>query len=103
MPRDLSASYSRCAARPSQNASHIIHTAATADHETAGGGGGQTARVAFRSIGSEPNGSSQVRNIFSSPHRGPVPKSCTGATQIRHRYLGRKASFLAPAIEFLII
>ena len=84
MPRDLSASYSRCAARPSQNASHIIHTAATADHEAAGGGGDQPARFAFRWIGSKPSVSPQFRSIFHTPDRGTGPMSCPGAMQIRH-------------------
>src|SRR5262249_48249588 len=67
MPRDLSASYSRCAARPSQNASHIIRTAATADHEEAGGGGDQPASFRSRWIGSKPSLSSKFRNIFHTP------------------------------------
>jgi hypothetical protein len=82
MPRDLSASYSRCAARPSQNASHIIHTAATACHEEEGGD--QPARFAFRWIGSKPSVSSQFRSIFHTPDRGTGPMSCPGAMQIRH-------------------
>ena len=84
MPRDLIASYSRCAARPSQNASHIIHTAVTADHEAAGGGGDQPARFAFRWIGSKPSVSPQFRSIFHTPDRGTGPMSCPGAMQIRH-------------------
>jgi hypothetical protein len=103
MPRDRSASYSRWAARPSQNASHIIHTAATTDHEAAGGGGDQPARFAFRWIGSRPSASPQFRSIFHTPHRGTGPMSCPGAMQIRHPIPWRKASFLAPAIEFLMI
>src|SRR2546428_13796320 len=67
MPRDLSASYSRCAARPSQNASHIIRTAVTAGHEEAGGGGDQPARFRSRWVGSKPNVASQFRNIFHAP------------------------------------
>ena len=67
MPRDLSASYSRCAARPSQNASHIIRTAATAGHEAAGGGGDQPASFRSRWIGSKPSVASQFRSIFHTP------------------------------------
>jgi hypothetical protein len=67
MPRDLSASYSRCAARPSQNASHIIRTAVTAGHEEAGGGGDQPARFRSRWVGSKPSVASQFRNIFHAP------------------------------------
>src|SRR5262249_61904351 len=67
MPRDLSASYSRCAARPSQNASHIIRTAATACQKEADGGEDQPARFAVRWIGSKPSGSSKFRNIFHTP------------------------------------
>src|SRR5262249_59959909 len=85
MPRDLSASYSRCAARPSQNASHIIHTAATARRaEAAGGGGDQPARVAFRWIGSKTRGSSQFPNIFYTSPKGTGPLSLPPALQIKH-------------------
>src|SRR5262249_34017327 len=82
--RDLSASYSRCAARPSQNASHIIRTAATAGNEAAGGGGDQLTRVAFRWVGPKPSVSSQFRNIFHTPDKRTGPMSCPGAIQIRH-------------------
>jgi len=69
MPRDLSASYSRCAARPSQKAAPIFRTA-----ETAGGGEDQTVRFRSRWIGSNPSVSSQFRNIFHAPaYQGQDP------------------------------
>ncbi len=104
MPRDRSASYSRCAARPSQNAAPIIRTAATAGHaETAGGGGDQPVGFRCRWIVSKPSVSSKFRNIFHAPDRWTGPMSRPGAMQIRHPTPGHKASFLAPAIEFLMI
>src|SRR5262249_61958521 len=85
MPRDLSASYSRCAARPSQNASHIIHTAATARRaEAAGGGGDQPAGIAFRWIGSKTKVSAQIQSSFFYPPKGEGPQSCSRAHAIKN-------------------
>jgi hypothetical protein len=85
MPRDRSASYSRCAARPSQNAAPIIRTAATADQaDTAGGGGHQPVGFRCRWVASQLNVSSKLRNIFHAPDRRTGPMSRPGAMQIRH-------------------
>jgi hypothetical protein len=84
-PRDRSASYSRCAARPSQNAAPIIRTAATADHaDTAGDGGHQPVGFRCRWAASQLNVSSKLRNIFHAPDRRTGPMSRPGAMQIRH-------------------
>jgi hypothetical protein len=75
MPRDRSASYSRWAARPSQNAAPIIRTATTADQaDTAGGGGQQPVGFRCRWVDSKPSVSSKLRNIFHAPNvRGQDP------------------------------
>ena len=84
-PRDRSASYSRCAARPSQNAAPIIRTAATADQaDTAGDGGHQPVGFRCRWVASQPNEPSKLRNIFHAPDRRTGPMSRPGALQIRH-------------------
>jgi hypothetical protein len=85
MPRDRRPSYSRCAARPSQNAAHIVRTAATAGHaEAAGSGGDQLVGFRCRWVASKPSVSSKLRNIFHAPDIGTGPMSRPVAMQIGH-------------------
>jgi hypothetical protein len=92
MPRDLSASYSRCAARPSQNAAPIIRTVATADQaDTAGDGGHQPVGFRCRWVDSQLNVSSKLRNIFHAPNVKDRTRARPGAMQIRPQTSGSQS------------